>query len=62
MNQTPLSQLSRKDREQRIDDYWDHRSLEISRLLIKRGRDSERALAVANRFIEMEYKRLVRWD
>ena len=58
----PLSQLSQADREARHDDYMDHRCCEIACLFIKRGRERNRVYAVANRFTEMEYKRLVRWD
>jgi len=57
-----LSQLSREDREQRHDDYMDHRSSEIASILIRKGREPKRAYEIANRFAEIEFKQLVRWD
>jgi len=59
---TPLSQLSQAEREQRHDDYMDHRSCEIASILIRKGREPKRAYEIANRFTEIEFKQLVRWD
>ena len=60
--QTPLSQLSKDEREERHANYMDHRSCEIASVLIRRGREPKRAYEVASRFTEIEFKRLIRWE
>lgn len=62
MNPTPLSQLSRDEREQRHDDYLDKRTCEIASILIRKGRKPEWAYKVGARFADIEFSMMTRWD
>jgi len=59
--QTPLSQLSKDEREERHQLYMDGRSCEIASILIRRGREPKRAYEVASRFTEIEFRKLIQW-
>jgi hypothetical protein len=58
MNET---ELYAKLGEEHIDKL-DHRTCQVRDLLIKRGKDPEKAIVVARRFANMELKQRIRWD
>jgi len=61
-HETPLSQLSKDEREERHADYLDKRSCQIASCLIRKGRKPEWAYRVANRFTEIEFRKLLEWN
>ena len=43
-------------------EYLEERAARFREILIKRGKEYDRAQAIANRFCEIELKQRIRWD